>query len=254
MSTDTRTLTPGALFVALKGERYDAHDFVAHRARARRDRGAGRSRRRRRHAADRRRRHARGARRARARGALAARARASIGITGSNGKTTVKTLTAAILVAPRPHARQRRQSQQRNRRAADVARDARARAVRGHRDGRRQARRHRLSRAHRAAGYRARQQRRAGASGAPGQRARRRRDQGRDLCGAAGATASRSSMPTMRIADYFVELAGARRIIRFGLDAKADVGATISTRAAASRCARRPARRRSRCRSPVATT
>jgi UDP-N-acetylmuramoyl-tripeptide--D-alanyl-D-alanine ligase len=28
VSTDTRTITPGALFVALKGERYDAHDFV----------------------------------------------------------------------------------------------------------------------------------------------------------------------------------------------------------------------------------
>ena len=29
VSTDSRSLTPGALFVALKGERYDAHDFVA---------------------------------------------------------------------------------------------------------------------------------------------------------------------------------------------------------------------------------
>jgi UDP-N-acetylmuramoyl-tripeptide--D-alanyl-D-alanine ligase len=33
VGTDTRTLAPGALFVALKGERFDGHDFVA-RARA----------------------------------------------------------------------------------------------------------------------------------------------------------------------------------------------------------------------------
>ena len=29
VSTDTRTIGPGSLFVALRGERYDAHDFVA---------------------------------------------------------------------------------------------------------------------------------------------------------------------------------------------------------------------------------
>ena len=29
VSTDTRTITPGALFVALRGERHDAHEFVA---------------------------------------------------------------------------------------------------------------------------------------------------------------------------------------------------------------------------------
>jgi len=29
VSTDTRTVTPGALFVALKGDRFDAHDFLA---------------------------------------------------------------------------------------------------------------------------------------------------------------------------------------------------------------------------------
>lgn len=27
VTTDTRKLTPGCLFVALKGERFDAHDF-----------------------------------------------------------------------------------------------------------------------------------------------------------------------------------------------------------------------------------
>ena len=28
MATDTRTLAPGDLFVAIKGERFDGHDFV----------------------------------------------------------------------------------------------------------------------------------------------------------------------------------------------------------------------------------
>jgi UDP-N-acetylmuramoyl-tripeptide--D-alanyl-D-alanine ligase len=96
VSTDTRTITPGALFVALKGERYDAHDFV----------GTA---------------HERGATAAlvdhgvdidmsqvvvgdtlAALGELARAVRSQrdarvIGITGSNGKTTVKTLTASIL-------------------------------------------------------------------------------------------------------------------------------------------------------------
>ena len=34
VSTDTRTLRPGCLFVALKGERFDAHDFLAEAERA----------------------------------------------------------------------------------------------------------------------------------------------------------------------------------------------------------------------------
>jgi len=29
VSTDTRTLTPGSLFVALPGERFDGHDYLA---------------------------------------------------------------------------------------------------------------------------------------------------------------------------------------------------------------------------------
>jgi UDP-N-acetylmuramoyl-tripeptide--D-alanyl-D-alanine ligase len=96
VSTDTRTLAPGALFVALRGERHDAHDFAA----AARDAGAtallverelalalpqvvvGDSQ-----------------------VALGEIARALrmrsiakvIGITGSNGKTTVKSLVASIL-------------------------------------------------------------------------------------------------------------------------------------------------------------
>lgn len=96
VSTDTRTLAPGALFVALRGERHDAHAFGA----AARDAGAS--------AllvereldialpqvvvAD-----AQAALGDLAR-ALRQRSRAKvIGITGSNGKTTVKTLVASIL-------------------------------------------------------------------------------------------------------------------------------------------------------------
>ncbi|MDR2012641.1 MAG: UDP-N-acetylmuramoyl-tripeptide--D-alanyl-D-alanine ligase [Rhodanobacter sp.] len=96
VSTDTRTLGTGALFVALRGERYDAHDFLA----TARERGAaaflvdhvidsdlpqivvadtlvafGEI----------------------ARAVRAQRAVRVVGITGSNGKTTVKTLLAAIL-------------------------------------------------------------------------------------------------------------------------------------------------------------
>ena len=96
VATDTRALRGGELFVALKGERVDAHDFLAAAQQA----GAA---------------AALVARKVdvalpqvvvadteRALGDLAAAARTRIdarviGITGSNGKTTVKTLTAAIL-------------------------------------------------------------------------------------------------------------------------------------------------------------
>lgn len=98
VSTDTRTIVPGQLFVALRGERFDAVDFVADAA----SRGAA------------------GAvvekiapvdlsqiEVADSRLALAAMARKwrenfsipLIGITGSNGKTTVKELTASIMRA-----------------------------------------------------------------------------------------------------------------------------------------------------------
>ena len=96
VSTDTRTIGPGQLFFALRGERFDASDFVADAA----DRGAvgavvekiapaalpqievSDSR--------------------LALGALARKWRQNfsipvIGITGSNGKTTVKELTASIM-------------------------------------------------------------------------------------------------------------------------------------------------------------
>jgi UDP-N-acetylmuramoyl-tripeptide--D-alanyl-D-alanine ligase len=96
VSTDTRTITPGALFVALKGERYDAHDFVA----TARERGATAAMVDREVAADMP--QVVVADTLIALGDLARAVRAQrdarvIGITGSNGKTTVKTLTASIL-------------------------------------------------------------------------------------------------------------------------------------------------------------
>ncbi len=104
VSTDTRTLSPGALFVALRGDRFDAHDFLAEAA-------------------------ARGAA-----AALVAEARAGdpcslprlavpdplaalgavahlhrlrfaipvVGVTGSNGKTTTREMIAAILATRGP--------------------------------------------------------------------------------------------------------------------------------------------------------
>ena len=102
VSTDTRTLVPGQLFVALRGQRFDGHDFVA----AALDQGAAAA------LVD-----AAWARpQAEARpllvvddtrlalGRLAGYWRDKftlplVGVTGSNGKTTVKEMTAAILRA-----------------------------------------------------------------------------------------------------------------------------------------------------------
>jgi UDP-N-acetylmuramoyl-tripeptide--D-alanyl-D-alanine ligase len=96
VSTDTRTITPGALFVALRGERHDAHDFVA----TARERGATAAMVERVTAADMP--QIVVANGEIALGALAHAVRAMstarvVGITGSNGKTTVKTMTASIL-------------------------------------------------------------------------------------------------------------------------------------------------------------
>jgi UDP-N-acetylmuramoyl-tripeptide--D-alanyl-D-alanine ligase len=96
VSTDTRTLGASALFVALKGEHHDAHDFVA----SAHERGASAALVERIQAvdlpqvvvADTLAALAEIARRVN----LRHRARI-VGITGSNGKTTVKTLIAAIL-------------------------------------------------------------------------------------------------------------------------------------------------------------
>lgn len=96
VSIDTRTLAAGALFIALKGERVDGHEFVAAAARA----GAAAALVERELPLDLPQvvvadaQHALGevARAVR----LQRRARV-VGITGSNGKTTVKTLVASIL-------------------------------------------------------------------------------------------------------------------------------------------------------------
>ena len=96
VSTDTRTLAPGALFVALRGERYDAHDFIA----TAKERGAAAA------LVD----HEIETALPQvvvadtliALGEIARAVRSQrdvrvIGITGSNGKTTVKTFAASIL-------------------------------------------------------------------------------------------------------------------------------------------------------------
>jgi len=101
VTTDSRTLEPGALFVALRGERFDGHEFVAQAA----ARGAagvlvGRS-------------VAAVAAQVVVADPLAALAQFAnawrrdfagtvVGITGSNGKTTVKEMTGAILGACGP--------------------------------------------------------------------------------------------------------------------------------------------------------
>jgi UDP-N-acetylmuramoyl-tripeptide--D-alanyl-D-alanine ligase len=96
VSTDTRTITPGSLFVALRGERYDAHEFVA----TARERGATAALVDRVVDADMPQIFV--ADTQAALGELARSVRAErdarvVGITGSNGKTTVKTLAASIL-------------------------------------------------------------------------------------------------------------------------------------------------------------
>jgi UDP-N-acetylmuramoyl-tripeptide--D-alanyl-D-alanine ligase len=96
VSTDTRTITPGSLFVALRGERYDAHEFVA----TARERGATAALVER--VVDAGMPQVVVADTLVALGELARAMRAEhdarvVGITGSNGKTTVKTLTASIL-------------------------------------------------------------------------------------------------------------------------------------------------------------
>jgi len=100
VATDTRTLAPGDLFVAIKGERFDGHDFVG----AAFERGAAAAL-----VADDRAGALRGnlvvvADPLGALGALAAHWRAQFAlpvavIVGSNGKTTVKEMLAAILRA-----------------------------------------------------------------------------------------------------------------------------------------------------------
>ena len=96
VSTDTRSLATGALFVALRGERHDAHDF----AEAARSNGAVALLVERALPVDLPQVVVADAQEALGQLARAVRARSNarvIGITGSNGKTTVKTLLASIL-------------------------------------------------------------------------------------------------------------------------------------------------------------
>ena len=97
VSTDTRTLKPGALFVALSGPNFDGHDFVAAAA----ERGAAAALVERPLASQ-----IAAGRRTPIRSARCRRSRASggasstfplIGVTGSNGKTTTKELIGSIL-------------------------------------------------------------------------------------------------------------------------------------------------------------
>ncbi len=96
VSTDSRSVVEGALFVALRGERHDAHEFVA----SARERGAVALLVDREMALDLPQVIVADTLVALGDVARAVRARSSarvIGITGSNGKTTVKTLLASIL-------------------------------------------------------------------------------------------------------------------------------------------------------------
>ncbi|MGH8595580.1 MAG: Mur ligase domain-containing protein, partial [Gammaproteobacteria bacterium] len=96
VSTDTRTLKRGALFVALKGERFDGHDSLPEAV----IKGAAGAIVERVHAASIPSVCVDNTRRALGRLAKRWRRRYSmplIGITGSNGKTTTKEMTAAIL-------------------------------------------------------------------------------------------------------------------------------------------------------------
>jgi UDP-N-acetylmuramoyl-tripeptide--D-alanyl-D-alanine ligase len=99
VGSDTRTIAPGELFVALRGERFDAHDFIADAAR----RGAVAAMVSRPVASDRLAQVVVNDTRL-ALGRLAAQWRARfsmplVALTGSNGKTTVKEMLAAILAA-----------------------------------------------------------------------------------------------------------------------------------------------------------
>lgn len=98
VSTDSRTVTPGALYVALRGERFDGHDFVA----AARDSGAAAALVERAVAADLPQVIVTDTRRALGLSAAHWRSRFTlrvVAVTGSNGKTTVTQMIAAIFAA-----------------------------------------------------------------------------------------------------------------------------------------------------------
>ncbi len=178
VSTDTRAPMAGALVRRAERRKLRRARFRRRRQTGRRSGGAGDASARRRHSASDRRRYAI------ALGDLASAVRAQrrarvIGITGSNGKTTVKTLLASILQL---HGKTHVNAGNFNNEIGlplSLLESARRRRIRGARNGRGQTRRHRLSRRHRAAGNRTRQQHRAGASGAHGFARRHRRDKRR---------------------------------------------------------------------------
>ena len=170
--SDTRSVAPGDLFVALRGEHFDAHDYLAEAraggavaALSERELGASGLA-----------------------GLIVADTRAALGelaaawrrrfaiplvaVTGSNGKTTVTQMIAAILRAwlgPRG-VRDRGQLQQRRRRAADPAALARRPPRRRRRARHEPLRRDRALGRDRRADDRVGQQRAARASGVHGQR------------------------------------------------------------------------------------
>jgi UDP-N-acetylmuramoyl-tripeptide--D-alanyl-D-alanine ligase len=101
VTTDSRTLPAGALFVAIPGDRFDGNDFVAD-AQAKGAAGAIVSRRVSAPLSQIEVRDARRALGAMARAWRAAVAVPTVAVTGSSGKTTVKELVAAILGVSRP--------------------------------------------------------------------------------------------------------------------------------------------------------
>ena len=167
VSTDTRTLAPGALYVALRGERFDGHDYVA----AAREGGAGGraggARRRGRPAAGR-----RGELQARTRTGGSPVARAVL-VAGHRGGWKQRedhgdAMIASILAVA--HGDKGRpgdagQPQQRHRRAADAVATRQAAPRRRVRTRHEPRRRDRLSRRSRASHRRAGQQRAARAPG-----------------------------------------------------------------------------------------
>ena len=223
--SDSRALEPGALFVALAGERFDGHDFVADAA----QRGAA--------------------------GAIVSRpvdcalpqvvvadtlaglaafanawrrafAGVVVGITGSNGKTTVKEMTGAILAELRSVPRDAGQPQQPHRRAAHAV-PARSRAsLRRHRDGREPPGRNRAPGRDRRADGRPGDQCRPGAPRRIRRHRRRRQGQGRDVRSArAGRHGGDQRRRSLRRVLARARARRAGRVVTFGLRERADVTA-----------------------------
>ena len=160
VSSDTRTLKPGELFVALRGPRFDANQFVS----AAQSAGAAGA------VVDspqerpQSRRSSCRTRRPRSSGSDTAGASQFaipvIGVAGSNGKTTAKEMTATILAQAGSCLATRGNLEQPHRRAADAAAHRAGESVCRHRNGRESRRRGRSPGAHRASHRRPDHQRR----------------------------------------------------------------------------------------------